>query len=99
MPLEPIVDTHHIPLDTHTIYPIQWIHSIVDTKFCYHTLFHAPSHPPQKIIRNKIVFDFLTTEYFRSMACVKFKPITHIIAKSPNYTTLAWAKFELDISI
>ena len=33
------------------------------------------------------------------MACVKFRPIIHVIEKSPNYTTLAWVKFELKIFI
>ena len=50
-------------------------------------------------LKINIVFDFLTTEYFLNLACVKFKPITHIIAKFPNYTTLAWVRFELKIPI
>ena len=61
---------------------------------CTHTL---PPH--KKLSKINIVFDFLTTEYFLNLAWVKFKPITHIIAKFPNYTTLAWVRFELKISI
>ena len=58
-----------------------------------------PLSPPQKLLKNNIVFDFVTTEYFLNLACVKFKPITHITANFPNYTTLAWVRFELKIPI
>ena len=55
--------------------------------------------PHKKFSKINIVYDFLTLEYFLNLACVKFKPITHIIAKFPNYKTLAWVKFELKIPI
>ena len=94
----------------HTPYTLYSGCTIVDTKLCYHTLFNAPtsSLPTKKLSKINIVFDFLTTEYFLDLACVKCiiakfpyysKPITHIIAKFPNYTTLAWVRFELKIPI
>ena len=78
MRLARMVDTHHIPytVDT-TPYTLCRGYTIVDTKLCCHTLFHAPtpSLPPhKKLSKINIVFDFLTTEYFLNLACVKFKP-------------------------
>ena len=75
---------HHSRLKTLLSHAIQCTHSL-------------PPH--KKLSKINIVFDFLTTEYFLNLACVKFKPITHIIAKFPNYTTLAWVWFELKIPI
>ena len=84
--------THHIPYIVmhHSRHKTSLSHAIQ----CTHSL---PTH--KKLSKINIVFDFLTTEYFLNLACVKFKPITHIIAKFHYYTTLAWVRFKLKIPI